>query len=45
MKELMQAADKMGTEIIVVSVKTGEGEQFFNLSGMGAILRYAANLD
>ena len=44
MKELSKKADEMGTEVITVSNKTGEGEQFLNLSGMGALLRYAANL-
>src|SRR3989338_6106963 len=44
MKELSKKADEMGTEVITVSNKTGEGEQFLNLCGMGALLRYAANL-
>jgi len=44
-KEFIKIADEMGTEIHIVSTKTGEGEQFFNLSGIGAILRYAANLE
>jgi len=45
MKELTKIADSMGTEIEIVSTETGEGEQFFNLSGIGAILRFAAHLD
>lgn len=44
-KELIKIADQMSSEIEIVSVETGEGEQFFNLSGIGAILRYAANID
>ncbi|HRZ85211.1 MAG TPA: LAGLIDADG family homing endonuclease [Candidatus Paceibacterota bacterium] len=39
-KELSQIADQMGTTIEIVSKETGEGEQFFNLSGIGAILRF-----
>ncbi|MEK6891507.1 MAG: peptide chain release factor aRF-1 [Nanoarchaeota archaeon] len=44
-KELSQIADQMGTTVEIVSTETGEGEQFFNLSGIGAILRFAAHLD
>lgn len=40
-KELSKIAEQMGTEIEFVSTKTGEGEQFFNLSGIGALLRFA----
>jgi peptide subunit release factor 1 (eRF1) len=35
-----EIADRMGTEIDVISVETSEGEQFWNLSGVGALLRY-----
>ncbi len=44
MGELSQLAGQMGTEIEIVSDETGEGEQFLNLSGIGALLRYAANV-
>ena len=44
-KELSLIADQMGTQIELVSNQTGEGEQFLNLSGIGAILRFAAHLD
>ncbi|MEM4625537.1 MAG: peptide chain release factor aRF-1 [Candidatus Pacearchaeota archaeon] len=45
MKELIRKAEEMSTKVEIVSIKTGEGEQFYNLSGIGAILRYAANID
>ncbi|MFA5020015.1 MAG: peptide chain release factor aRF-1 [Candidatus Pacearchaeota archaeon] len=40
-RELTVIADKMGTAINFVSNETGEGEQFLNLGGIGALLRYA----
>lgn len=43
-KELSIIAESMGTKIEIVSTQTGEGEQFFNLSGIGALLRFAAHL-
>jgi peptide subunit release factor 1 (eRF1) len=39
-KELSEIAKQMSTEIIFVSDETNEGSQFFNLSGIGAILRF-----
>ena len=40
MKELKIIADENGTKIEMVSVDTEEGKQFFQLSGVGALLRY-----
>lgn len=40
MKELKHIADENGTKIEIVSTETEEGKQFFQLSGVGAILRY-----
>lgn len=40
-RELAKIASTAGTEVQIVSTKTGEGEQFFNLSGMGALLRFS----
>ncbi|HJX50124.1 MAG TPA: peptide chain release factor aRF-1 [Candidatus Nanoarchaeia archaeon] len=39
-KELKRIADENGTKIEMVSVDTEEGKQFYNLSGVGAMLRY-----
>jgi peptide chain release factor subunit 1 len=39
-KELLQLAENIGSKIEIVSTETTEGEQFNNLSGIGAILRY-----
>ncbi len=39
-RELRGIADNMGTKIEVVSVETTEGEQFYNLGGVGALLRF-----
>jgi len=39
-KELVQLAENIGSKIEIVSTETTEGEQFNNLSGIGAILRY-----
>jgi len=33
-------AENIGSKIEIVSIETTEGEQFNNLSGIGAILRY-----
>jgi len=38
---LKEVAEKMGTSIEIVSVETTEGEQFWKLSGIGAIQRFA----
>jgi peptide chain release factor subunit 1 len=40
MKELKRIADENGTKIEMVSTETEEGKQFFQLSGVGALLRY-----
>jgi len=34
------AAGNISAEVEVVSIETEEGEQFWNLGGMGAILRF-----
>jgi len=39
-KELQKIAKDMGTKIEIVSLDTEEGEQFKNLGGIGAILRF-----
>jgi peptide chain release factor subunit 1 len=39
-KELKNKANEIGAKIEVVSVDTEEGRQFFNLSGIGALLRF-----
>lgn len=41
--ELKQKAEDSSAKIEYVSVETEEGQQFWNLSGIGAILRYAMN--
>ncbi|PIO07841.1 hypothetical protein COU59_02760 [Candidatus Pacearchaeota archaeon CG10_big_fil_rev_8_21_14_0_10_34_12] len=38
--ELRKLAENISAEVHVVSLETTEGEQFYNLGGMGAILRY-----
>ncbi|MEW5907911.1 MAG: peptide chain release factor 1, partial [Patescibacteria group bacterium] len=39
-KELIEMAENIGSKIEIVSTETTEGEQFSNLSGIGAVLRY-----
>jgi len=39
-KEFKKLAKEMGTKIEIISVETEEGKQFFQLSGVGAMLRY-----
>lgn len=39
-KEFSETAENIGSAIEVVSTETTEGEQFSNLSGVGAILRF-----
>lgn len=39
-KELKSIAERMGTSIEMISRETDEGEQFFNVAGIGAILRF-----
>jgi len=43
-KKLIQKAEELGSKVEVISIDTEEGEQFYNLSGIGAILRYEADL-
>ncbi len=40
MKEFSELAENIGSTIEIVSTETPEGEQFNNLSGVGAILRF-----
>lgn len=40
LKELRNMAEDMGSKVEIVSLETTEGDQFFKLSGMGALLRY-----
>ncbi|MBL7059256.1 peptide chain release factor aRF-1 [Candidatus Pacearchaeota archaeon] len=39
-RSLTKIAEKMGTEVKTISVETEEGEQFYNMAGIGAILRF-----
>jgi peptide chain release factor subunit 1 len=39
-KDLIKKAEEIGSVIEFISTETEEGMQFFNLSGIGAILRY-----
>ena len=39
-KELSKMAEDMGSEIKIISAETPEGEQFWNMKGIGAILRF-----
>ncbi len=39
-KELMEMAENSGAETIIISVDTVEGQQFYNLGGVGSILRF-----
>ncbi len=38
--ELKSLAENIGSTIEIISTETSEGKQFFNLSGMGALLRF-----
>ncbi|MBI2043356.1 peptide chain release factor aRF-1 [Candidatus Pacearchaeota archaeon] len=40
-KELKEKAENISSKIDIVSIETTEGEQFYNLSGIGALLRFA----
>jgi peptide chain release factor subunit 1 len=42
-RELEKLAENIGSKVEFVSVETDEGEQFKNLSGVGAILRFKVN--
>jgi len=39
-KELMKMAENIGAKIKIISVETSEGEQFYNMGGIGSILRF-----
>jgi peptide chain release factor subunit 1 len=39
-KELIDIAENMGTKVEIVSRETEEGDQFFSLGGVGAMLRF-----
>ena len=39
-KELIKLAENISSKIEIVSTETTEGEQFFNIGGIGAILRF-----
>ena len=41
--ELKKLAQGIDSNVEIISTETEEGKQFFNLSGMGAILRFAIN--
>lgn len=40
MKELTKLAEGVSANVEIISTETTEGEQFYNLSGIGALLRY-----
>lgn len=40
-KELRNLANNIGADVILVSIETEEGEQFFNMGGIGSILRFS----
>ena len=39
-KELIKMAENISSNLEIVSTETTEGEQFYNISGIGALLRY-----
>ncbi len=39
-KELTEMAENTGAEIKIISTETPEGEQFYNMGGIGSILRF-----
>ena len=39
-KELSQIAENIGSQVKIISIETPEGEQFFNMAGIGAVLRF-----
>jgi len=41
LKELKKVGENIGSTVEIVSTETEEGKQFKNLSGMGAVLRFA----
>ncbi len=38
--ELSKMAEDIGSKIKIISTETSEGEQFFNMAGIGAVLRF-----
>ncbi|MEK6848494.1 MAG: hypothetical protein AABX65_02585, partial [Nanoarchaeota archaeon] len=40
LKEFMEKANEISAEFEIVSIETPEGQQFWNLGGIGALLRY-----
>ncbi|RLG12741.1 peptide chain release factor 1 [Candidatus Pacearchaeota archaeon] len=42
-KELKELAENTSSKIEIVSVETEEGKQFYNMGGIGAILRFKVN--
>jgi len=40
-RELIKLAENIGSEIKIISDETTEGEQFYNMGGIGMILRFA----
>jgi len=44
-KQMRKIAEDTGSEVEIISTETEEGKQFFNLSGMGAILRFKIQLE
>jgi peptide chain release factor subunit 1 len=42
-RELSQLAENVGSEIKIISTETPEGEQLFNMGGVGAVLRFKVN--
>ena len=39
-KELIKLSESSGAKITMISMDTTEGQQFYNLSGIGSILRF-----
>ena len=39
-ESLIKAAKKIGAKVEIVSTETDEGIQFYNLGGIGALLRW-----
>ena len=39
-KELTKLAGNIGSEIKIISTETEEGDQFYNMGGIGSILRF-----
>ena len=39
-KEFIQMAQNIGSEVKIISTETPEGEQFYNMGGIGSILRF-----